>query len=84
MIILGSFRTRIAKSLTIRGPIGPVKQSQKLLLCEIHQNCLKVKGEMKCIIHTNTIPSICLSLLGNHLFYEYHFVKQFINIFKMI
>ena len=38
MINLGSFRTRIAKSLTNRGPKGPVKQSPKLLLCKIHQN----------------------------------------------
>ena len=38
MINLGSFRTRIAKSLTIRGPKGPVKQSPKLLISKINQN----------------------------------------------
>ena len=42
MINLGSFRTRIAKSLTIRGPKGPVKQRPKLFICKINQNCEKI------------------------------------------
>ena len=54
MINLGSFRTRIAKSLTIRGPKGPVKQSPKLLISKINQNWETCKRQMQETNETNT------------------------------
>ena len=51
MINLGSFRTRIAKFLTIRGLKGPVKQSPKLLLCKIQQKLERIMRGKRCMLH---------------------------------